>query len=513
MRTAVAFAVALACVAAIVIHIAHLRFVFDDAFIHFRIAENLAFSGQPYFHIGDPLKSSSSSAWTILLAIVFRALGRVDLRAIATLNSLVTVGLGLAAAAQIRVALPKSPSWIAGLTGFAVAAGTLSASTGLMETPLAVLIVSIGFLILARGSTWGFVLLGAACGFRLEAFIFLGAAAVAQAALDRRRIWPAAGWAVGGYLPFVIYDLAFFRTLIPQPVRAKSVTYGLSHLESLWSAMQEFPDAWIMVITFALSGLLAVLVVIRLMRSGRAKATTFLSAFIASGPILFVAYNAVRAFVFPWYLPLFYVPIIVGLGAALTMVGRRVAVIIAAVLLLPAATVLVGKVAGAFGHPEYSISSEANARVNQYLDVGEGLHRVCPGCNILTSEIGGLGYASGSEIIDAVGLVTPEAVRYHPMPVPDQRPSAGFGSIPPQMVADFEPDLIVSYDIFAYALLRSDVTTDYAAWRCPPFTAADREVPWLEQLWGINDLWIWASAATAQTVAAELESSFECVSS
>jgi hypothetical protein len=67
---------------------------------------------------------------------------------------------------------------------------------------------------------------------------------------------------------------------------------------------------------------------------------------------------------------------------------------------------------------------------------------------ILMPEIGELGFfLDRAKILDACGLVSPETIPY--LPVPEaQRPAAGVGVIPPDLVRDYQPDLIITLDVF-----------------------------------------------------------------
>lgn len=497
------------------IHMAHLRFVFDDAYIHARIARNLASAGQPYFHLGEALKSSSSSGWTLLVGAVFRLVGSADVRFIALLNSATLFGLGLAVYRLLGVVddggLPIG--WRIAGAALAVGGG-ISASTGLMETPLAILMITLAFTMLGRGNLWGFLLLGVAAGFRLETLVFAAAGGVVQLTADRRRTLPAAGLGLVGFLPFVLYDLRFFGTLIPHPVRAKSITYGLDRLGSLVTSTQEFwsdPLATVLWLTCAAAVVVWVVVIAK--RGAIHSNRAFFMGYVVSGIVLWGAYVMARAFVFPWYLPLYFVPIITGAAWLAGRTKSMVPKLLSAVVVLPAVALLLGKGAGLVGHYEYSISSHANARVNQYLAVGSSLWAACPDCDLMTTEIGGLGFSFEGVIVDAVGLVTPEALGFHPMSVPDERPGLGTAGIPPSYFEVVQPALMVSPDTFAFALLKSDVIDEYDAWACPVFDEADEAIPWSERLWGMQHLWILGNPRKLDTavIGEMLENEHRCV--
>jgi hypothetical protein len=500
----------------VAIHLAHRRYVFDDAYIHFRIARHLAEGGQPFYHAGEAIKSSSSSAWTLLVALIFKLVGSSQISQLSVFNGLSLFGLGAAAAGILKLPNGRAvpPGW-ATVGGVLVVGGAISASSGLMETPLAALLVTLGFFALMREKVWGFAILGMAVGIRLEVLVFAAIAAVIQIR-QKRDVTKSFLLGFGGWAPFVIYDLWFFGTVIPQPVKAKSIIYGLSRSDSIVTATQEFLGGSLGISLWLGCVVASVVCLVVLQgRLGMPVDARFLTGFVLGGPLLLTTYLAAKAYVFPWYLPLYYTPIIVG---AVWLAARSRCVVfkaLAVAVVLPAVAILIGKGAGLPGRYEFSISSHANARVNQYLAIGESLWEVCQDCSVLTTEIGGLGYQFDGRIIDAVGLVTPEAIAYHPMDVPRERPGAGVAGIPPEFVVDALPDVVVSADGFAYALLRSETVDRFNSWACPPFVETDEQIPWPHQLWGIERLWVLVDPnhTDADAIGKALTTKHRCVSS
>ena len=109
-----------------------------------------------------------------------------------------------------------------------------------------------------------------------------------------------------------------------------------------------------------------------------------------------------------------------------------------------------------------------HARVYQYANIARWLSaRVGPTDRLCASEIGALGYHYHGRVLDGLGLVSPEALRYHPYQV---RSSPLRGPIPPALVHDFRPDYVVSMDIFAESLF------------------AD---PWFQQHYALIGRWPW----------------------
>ena len=96
-----------------------------------------------------------------------------------------------------------------------------------------------------------------------------------------------------------------------------------------------------------------------------------------------------------------------------------------------------------------------------YQKIGNLLNAEYPYKTLLTSEIGALGYTFQGEILDAAGLASPGSLAYHPMKVPEDRPSGSIGGYLRDMSKRISPDLIVSYDVFAQALLKDNVINQY----------------------------------------------------
>lgn len=127
---------------------------------------------------------------------------------------------------------------------------------------------------------------------------------------------------------------------------------------------------------------------------------------------------------------------------------------------------------------------ESGSRVKLYLKVGEILNEEYPNAKLLTSEIGGLGYTFKGEILDAAGLASPNALEFHPLKSPEQRASVDIGAIPPEYVRLTMPDIIVSYDTFAQALLDDVIVNQYHVITVPAYLPDDAVFSKSEMIWG-----------------------------
>jgi hypothetical protein len=107
-------------------------------------------------------------------------------------------------------------------------------------------------------------------------------------------------------------------------------------------------------------------------------------------------------------------------------------------------------------------------REREYLAVGTDVQAATLGrATVAAPEIGALGHAYHGPILDTMGLVTPSALRYHPVP---REQVAGNAAIPPSLIIDAAPDAVVFLEIFGRRglLLDPRFTRDYRLWRRYP---------------------------------------------
>jgi hypothetical protein len=99
-------------------------------------------------------------------------------------------------------------------------------------------------------------------------------------------------------------------------------------------------------------------------------------------------------------------------------------------------------------------SGEQFGREDLMLDVGRSLaDQLPPTAVVAAPEIGALGYASNLRVLDTVGLVSPAALPYYPLP-PEQL--VADNAIPARLIVDRQPDVVVTLDAFARRSLLED---------------------------------------------------------
>jgi hypothetical protein len=445
----------------------------DDAYIHMRLADQLVQHGQPYFNIDEPVKGSSSTGWVLFIALLFSLFGSSP-SWVAIANAVLSASAAVLFARVVdRLAGIDRPRsrLLAGITVLTLLALLIRPSVGLMETPLAALLVAGGVLQLVRARGIAFCLLAAAVFVRPELLVLYLVLAVYRVVLAPRDLARILAWSAVGALPFICFDLFFYHTLIPHAVVAKSRVYDLSFWDSLVLLMQwlcfPVPGGSLTPYLKTIHGLLLLLATAglcwsALSPSGRLRELIPANLLLMSGIVLIGLYLAARAYVHAWYLPLFMLPLAV---CAIVHFARNRSLVLR-VLLLTAAIPLWADlglaVAGAAPTDRIGYRSlDENAHVRQLKAVGHRLERLLPGGSLLTSEIGALGWACTGRVVDGAGLVSPDALQYHPMKVPGQRSHGSVGAIPPQLVADENPDIIVSRRIFLEAFRRSTVAIRY----------------------------------------------------
>jgi hypothetical protein len=468
---------------------------FDDAFIHLRLARNLAFSGQPYFNLGEPVMSGSSPLWLLWLAAGFRALRVASVGVAVATACLVIAALFLVCEGFLAQGGRRSRHTIAGALAVTVLA--LPSAGGLMETPLAVvfLVASLWALRSERLLLTG-CLLGLAAATRFEMAVpAVGAVIVAPGWRGR---WRVVAGATPVALGLAVWLQASFGTVIPHTMAAKAIVYQMRRVDLLGMGPQELGHESGAILALVL----ALATSVRLARMVRGKAGLSdlpeRAALLAGVfPLVLLAIYVWRApLVFPWYWPLSLCPMALFTLAPLTNdVGqpRRArmdpdrAIAITAVAGLACAS-LVGVGAAATGRLARSPWVNENSRTRSYLRVGAALARQCPSSVVAAPEIGALGWTFPGKILDGGGLASPEVLRFHPLRVPEERASGGVGAIPGRAVAAFRPDLLVSMEVFASDFTRKAATlpelSDYALWWQEPVLAGSLPPGLPSTLWG-----------------------------
>lgn len=492
------------------LHIEFYEYATDDAFIHFRVSKNLMESGRPYFNHDEPLKVSTSSGWTVFLSLIstvatkLRLANNLPLLA-AIANALILSTILFLYKKILEAILEKDISTKAGLLfQIPCIVAFLPSSIQLMETPLTFLVAGIGFYWLLKKKVWGFMFLGLAVHFRPEMIILLLLTGFLTLLHKQYKLKEILLPIFTGILPFIVYDLYFFKTIVPHSAIAKKVVYSFTYLDTFFNIFFEAFINAIFAIFKALKGtsnisfvyllvaipliLLFSLVVNVLLTLKRGIQKEKLWPLIFGLSSLFIAAGYVfgRALIFDWYRPLYLFPALLSFFLftfSSVRLVRRVAKTVIAVIFLISSILLAQSLYASVGNRSFFPLFAMGARVKTYLAVGKILNDDYPGATLLTPEIGAIGYTFRGKIFDAVGLASADAVPFHPMKIPEQRENGSIGAIPPEYVQAKHPDIIVSHDRFAKAFQAGEEIKHYNVIQIPVYLPEDAEYSESRTLW------------------------------
>ena len=468
---------------------------FDDAWIHFRYAQNLAHGKGFVYNEGERVLGSGGIAWEVILAVLARMTTSDTLPyAVSTLNYIALVACGALLYMILREMLLP---WLAlGISALLIAQGPLPISSigGMETTLLCVGYFSTLLALLRERYVLAAFFAGVTVCLRVESLALL--AATLLAALLYRRRASLAVLAAGVTLPLLAHGWAwaYFGSLVPNSTLAKSVVYvepphgaliacfrsllDVFPFDHLVPNRSSHPDLarWLGILVW----LVLVEVGYLVLRRRRRAASLVIIQVVGA----FAFYTVANPYMFDWYectfVPLAMLFAVLGVCAITGRIpGLRAA---------PSASALVIVVIASFGSlrstwspfgpddPRFSFTrpnAQEHTRTYQYVNIARWLNeRSTPTDRVCISEIGAFGYHYRGRILDGIGLVSPEVLPYHPLPE-GMRPSGRTGAIPPRVVRDFLPEFVVSLDVFAEALF---------------------EEPWFNRRYRMIGRWPWFGA-------------------
>lgn len=472
---------------------AHIRlspYAFDDAYIHLRIADNLAHHNAPYYNLGERIMASTSPGWTIFLALLLKVLP-FKIEVLSVINALLTVAGAVVITRVLQQLTGQEFSLVKNAFFMLLYVCVLyESSIGLMEIPFTLLIIGLGLSFLADKKGVGFTFLSVAIFFRPE-MVFFYIAALVYAIKRDMALKTIIKFTVIGILPFVVYDLVFFHTLIPNTIIAKSKVYELKPFYTLSIIICSFlPNIFFPQFQVAvpigyklgyffiwLIFLTIVFVTTRQKKSISTNNNDRVFLFIMPGALIACFYIFTKAMIFTWYIPLYLLPILLGVtGEFMQKKKKEVGLVVNIVtipLLIFAFLYFLQNSLAAYTNVSIYQNFAAGARVRKYIEVSKELYWKYPDARLLSSEIGGLGWGFKGYIMDGVGLITPQALKYHPMKVPEERSLGMYGSIPTGIVIETRPEIIVSYDVFIEDLIKQSITEEYYHYQEPLFIDQD----------------------------------------
>jgi hypothetical protein len=436
----------------------------DDAYITFRYARNFAEGLGLVYNPGEWILGTTTPLWAVLLTAGYR-LGFTDLPWLATAISALCDAASAALIAYLCTRMGWKPLGAA-LVGLVWALNPMSIAfaTGGMETSLFVLIALVCLSLVASGRhiLVAAVLAGGATLVRPEG-AFLAVILVGWTWLTRKRLAIACAMvaatpmAIGGVLLFLAYG-----SPLPHSIAAKQVAYlPVEPLENLlvllihaglpgWSTYMLAAVPVTVAMLLAVFGLVVLVVLSAsalpsLTRRRVAWQPFALFAVLYFGFYALVGLRGVR--IFNWYLlpiePFYLLAAAAGLAR---FRGLRLPWI--------AALLLVWQLPAIDWRQPLLPAGESLLRERLFAEVGQDLGlRLPPTAVVAAPEIGALGYMSNLRVLDTVGLVSPAALPYYPLP-PEQFVTDN--AIPARLIEDQRPDVVVTLDAYVQRTLLTD---------------------------------------------------------
>jgi len=376
-------------------------FIFDDPFIFFRYARNLANGHGWVYNIGQPGYDAATSPLYVLILAAAYKLG-VNL---VFASGLVFVG-GLAGCACLTHAtLARLNHWWAGIAAACLIASSpwLFITRG-METALFIGVFALCLYLWVSGATYGLgASLAALVLIRPDGIVLVVLIIAAKWMIDRQP--PRRTLIVGAVIAAIwaVYALVAVGSILPDTLAAK-IAQGRSGFfgRPFWKGVWWVPIRQHFGIVEAIVTLLGIVGIF--IAAMRPELRLVLGVIAAASAITFVAYSLLTVPDYTWYYaPLVYLSVIL---AALTIeeIGRLASRHHVGLVALPVVVVLILIVVGLNStekgppRPGYE---QAAVWINEH---------TAPSATVTSAEIGLLGWYTNHPMKDYDGLLTPNAL-------------------------------------------------------------------------------------------------------
>ncbi|MFQ5924342.1 MAG: hypothetical protein ACE5M4_16020, partial [Anaerolineales bacterium] len=443
----------------------------DDAYITFRYARNLLDGHGLVYNPGEAVLGTTTPLFALLLSALGLPIGGSE-APFPVMALLVSAAADAATAfLLIRMGgrLGSTAAGAATALIWAVYPWSVTFAIGGMETSLFIALLSATFYLhLARQPIMAAGTGGLALITRPDALILLGPLFIDRVLVTLRKEenTRAVGWreaaAFGAPVGlWIAFSTLAYDSPIPQSLFAKAVAYELRATDGLVRLLQHYatPFFWheILGFTWIAVGLilyptLFVLGALLAVRTTRSAWPLFVYPWI-----YFLAYSIANPLLFRWYLappmPLYLLGIFLG-GARLSRDLKHWFP-----LALLALLGLIGSLSAWTLRPEHGPTRPAPKMAFIQLELlyeraAQALSdRMQPGDVLAAADIGMLGYNAPGEILDLLGLISPEATEYYPLPASAYALNY---AVPSDLVADLKPEFIVILEVYGRNTLLQD---------------------------------------------------------
>ncbi|MBN9388370.1 MAG: hypothetical protein J0I20_09990 [Chloroflexi bacterium] len=463
----------------------------DDAYITYRYVENIVSGNGFVYNIGEHVLGTTTPFYTLLLSLLF-FIFRIDLPwlslIINTAADAVTIIL-LWRISKHFLAEFETPAPFEFVTPllFSITAMSTNWCIGGMETSVFsfLLISSLYFFTVRNSAVLTAITASLAVICRPEGIVLLGLILAYILIFQRRGFLKTLLVVIITSAPWLLFATFYFGNLIPQSIIAKnSATYVvyndfIEDFSVFWQLLADNPIGHLIGRYTSPSGFNTIMALMALinfplylygtLKFSKLKDRKYLLipgfAFAFIG-IYGLSIYKTPSLIFPWYtgplapwLLLLLTVCLAGLWQHLRklpkLLDKFVQIMVISFLIISVINQLHGYNNGRSYIKTRGYYEQAAIFLRPYLKKDD---------LIAAPEIGELGYFTKARIMDTVGLVSPEVLKFYPVPVSEQ--FAG-NTIPTNLIIEYQPDYVVGVDIFMRnSLLKSlDFLKDYTLFK------------------------------------------------
>ena len=426
------------------------NYLCDDCYIYARIIDNYHNSGLPFYQIDLPLKAASSTGYLLITHFLRYFLQSIN---VIIFFQVLTYILYLFIS---NLVFKSKFKFLNQIVFISVSSGFLMTNWSGMDTSIVcVLFIIISYYLMQNDLRNAIFFASISACFRLECLALYIIIIVYSYFKNKYSLKQFILYS----FPLIcisLFDLYNYNTIIPFAAHAKILVYGYPLIKSLYNMITMGHNYYGI---FFVSTYLFVLI-IEFYRIIISRFTiTEKHIFLVFTSVLYLAWSVSRSVFFPWYFCLFSTPF----SIYFFLDYREKKLLRYNYLFCMQIIVLLG----CFLLPiDYIINDASRLRVSLYLKIGTALNDDNTKGSLVTSEIGAVGFGFKGKVYDALGLTDQNALKYHPMPVPSDRPDFGVGAIPTEYVIYRDPQYIVTMPVFSDALRRSYILRNYYGYYC-----------------------------------------------
>ncbi|MDW8325885.1 MAG: hypothetical protein RMK99_04900 [Anaerolineales bacterium] len=454
----------------------------DDAFITFRYARNLLDGLGFVYNAGEPVLGTTTPLYTLLMAALAGLTGWRDFPWLAlivnapadAITCLLLLRLGHTLTGHSAVGLAAALLW-------AVAPMSVTFAIGGMETSVFILLLVLSADLYLGGRYRGAAFVAALLLLtRPDGVLFaglLGLDLVWRSWRAQRNVpWREAAIFLLTLTPWVLFAWWTFGSPIPHSVAAKTEAYRLDAGSALIRLIQHYSTPFFenefLGRGWQLAGVFVYLFLTLTAGLNASRRDTRTWPLALYPWLYFIVFAAANPLIFRWYLapplPFFFLFILSGLWQLAEHFSRLLMrfrpqlstlnlqsatfFLPPSLFLLPSSFFLFTSLAAWTLRPDHGPQWPApqmawHALELLYTEVGKDMAgQVAPQRTVIAAgDIGALGYYSDAQMLDTVGLISPQATAYFPL---DPDVYAMVYAVPPQLILDERPDYAVFLEIY-----------------------------------------------------------------